>query len=520
MVSFIRQAAALNLGSRCLWAFGAGLVAAFAFVPFGLIPVLWLAFPALFLLLQGTRRDREAFAVGWSFAFGHLIVGLHWIAGALFVDIKSFWFVLPLAVVGLPAVFALYYGLAAMVVRRFGLTRSVDVFFFAFFWFLAEMARAHLLTGFPWNIMGYVWADTLPALQSASVIGLDGLTFLTLLLVTMPALFLVHLSRKAAWRVCGLGLVVLAGIGGVGQSRLNGVQTSFDPSVRLRLVQPNLDQALKWHPERRLINFQNLMRLSFETPSEKPITHILWPETATAYYLTEEASIRQRIAQAMPKGSVLLTGVVRRVPDSEEETLRYYNALVAMDDKGTLVAGYDKFHLVPFGEYMPLRSVLPFRVITALGTDFSAGEGVRTLHVPNLPSFSPLICYEAIFSGEVAEKAERPRFLLNITNDAWYKGTIGPAQHFMIARARAVEEGLPLVRVANGGETGVVDSYGRITALIGADQEGFLDAALPLAAEQKTVFSKQGARPLVLISSILLTFFSLIKYYGRKKKIQ
>ncbi len=518
--SFAHKVAALKIRSRCLWAFGAGLLAAFAFVPFGLIPVLWLSFPALFLLLQGTRRDRQAFAVGWSFAFGHLIVCLHWIAGALFVDIKSFWFVLPLAVAGLPALFALYYGLAAMVARRFGLTRSVDVFFFAFCWFLADMARAHLLTGFPWDILGYVWADFLPALQSASVIGMDGLTLLTLFLALLPALFFVNLSRKRALAACAFGLIVAGGLGLAGQVRLNGAKTFFDPLVRLRLVQPNLDQALKWQPERRLANFQNLMRLSFEADGEKPVTHILWPETATAYYLTEEASIRQRIAQAMPKGSVLLAGVVRRVPDSDAETLRYYNALVAMDDKGTLVAGYDKFHLVPFGEYMPLRSVIPFRVITALGTDFSAGAGVRTLHVPNLPPLSPLICYEAIFSGEVSEKAERPRFLLNATNDAWYKGTIGPAQHFMIVRARAVEEGLPLVRVANGGVTGVVDSYGRITALIGANQEGFLDAALPLAAEQKTVFSKQGARLPFFFSSILLTLFVLIKFYGRRKKIQ
>ncbi|MFA6279309.1 MAG: apolipoprotein N-acyltransferase [Bdellovibrionales bacterium] len=488
-----------------------GALAAFAFVPFGVTPVLWLSFPALFLLLQGTRRDREAFAVGWSFAFGLLVISLYWIAGALFVDIKSFWWVLPLALAGLPALFAIYYGLAAMLARRWGLARGVDVFFFAFCWFLADMARAHLLTGFPWDIMGYVWADTLPVLQSVSVIGIDGLTLVTLILATLPALFFVLPSRKAAWLACGLGLVVLAGMSGAGQLRLSRAGHGVEPTVRLRLVQPHLAQAMKWEPERRLANFQNLMRLSFETKGEKPVTHILWPETATAYYLTEETAIRQRIAQAMPKGSVLITGVVRRAPNNEAKTLRYYNALVAMDDKGTLIAGYDKFHLVPFGEYMPLRSVIPFRVITALGTDFTAGEGARTLRVPNLPPFSPLICYEAIFSGEVAEKEDPPRFLLNATNDAWYDGTIGPAQHFMIARVRAVEEGIPLVRVANGGETGVVDSYGRITALIGADQEGVLDADLPVAAEQRTLFSKRGDYLPFFLTLILLTLLNLIK---------
>ncbi len=501
--------------SRSVIAFVFGALAGLAFEPFGLIPLLWLSFPALFFLLQGAKAPREAFTLGWSFAFGFLIICLHWIAGALFVEIKSFWWAVPLAVLGLPAFFALYYGVAALAARRFGLSRGVDVFFFALTLFLAEMARAHLLTGFPWDLMGYVWADTLPVLQSVSLIGVEGLTLLTIMLACLPALFFVKVSRKTAVAALVVGGLLLVGGAMWGHQRLAQAPQDVEEGVRLRLVQPNLPQSLKWKPEHRFVNFQNLMRLTFETKSEKPPTHIIWPETATSYYLAEEPIMRQRIAEMMPQDGVLLTGVVRRAETENPDAPHYYNSLIAMDDKGTVIAGYDKHHLVPFGEYMPLRAVIPFRVVTALGTDFSAGEGVRTVRAPGLPPFSPLVCYEAIFSGAVAEAQDRPRFLLNVTNDAWYKGTIGPAQHFMITRVRAVEEGMPLVRIANGGVTGVVDSYGRIIAVIDADQEGILDAALPKTAVRTTPVSIFGTAPVWLMFSTVLILLLLSKFFTR-----
>lgn len=498
-------------------AFGLGLLGALAFPPFNLIPLLWLCFPALIFLLQGTTNWRSAFARGWSFAFGLLVISLYWIAASMFVDIKSFWWALPFAVAGLPACFACYYGLAAVAARKWGLHRVDGLFFFALCWFLADSARGHFFTGFPWDLMGYVWGDVLPALQITSVIGIEGLTLITLCLAVLPACFVVAENKRNARVLAGLSLAVLVGMIGWGQARLEAATTEMVPNVRLRLVQPRTDQSLKWRPEQRLANFQNIMRLTFTGPAEKPVTHYIWPETAVAYYLAQETDVRRRIAESMGKDTVLLTGVVRR-EEQEGQNDRYYNSLIAMDARGTIVAGYDKYHLVPFGEYMPHRSVIPFPVISGLGVDFSSGESIRTVRAPNLPPFSPLICYEAIFPNEVVEKEDPPAFLLNVTNDAWYDRTIGPAQHFAIVKVRAIEEGMPLVRVANAGVTGVVDAYGRPVVLQPAEMAGYIDSDLPLRPKTQTLVSAYGYRTTMLLFAlffIVLGFSRLLA--GRTK---
>ncbi len=535
----------LSAGKRFGLAFLLGALAGLAFPPFNAIPVLWLSFPGLVLLLREnknlslrakrsnpeslsaslqrlwiasalkglamTGKDGKAFLTGWFFAFGLLIVCLHWIAGALFVDIETFWWVLPLAVAGLPALFAIYYGLAALAAARYGLHKTSGVFFFALCWFLADVARGHLFTGFPWDMTGYVWGDVLPMLQITSVIGIEGLTLLTLFWAVLPAAFFVAEKKRSAILCAILGFAVMIGLGVWGQLRLSGAETANVPDVRLRLVQPNIEQSGKWEPSQRYLNLEKLLDLSFTQKAEKPVTHFIWPETATAFYLTEEPGVRREIAQKMPSGASLLTGVVRRGPGEGEKPL-YYNSLIVMDSKGNVVGGYDKHHLVPFGEYMPWRSVIPFRVITALGTDFTPGQGVRSLRAAGLPPFSPLVCYEAIFTGEVAARDDPPAFLLNVTNDAWYEGTIGPAQHFAIARVRAIEEGLPLVRVANKGITGVVDPYGRVTATIGEKETGFVDADLPQAIAGGTIQEKQKDRTswLMFAVTVLVLLISQI----------
>ena len=498
-----------------LAAFGFGLLAALAFPPFNLIPVLWLCFPVLLFLLQGATNWRGAFARGWSFSFGLLVICLYWIAASMFVDIKSFWWALPFAIAGLPACFACYYGLASVAAYKWGLKRVDGLFFFALCWYMADIARGHLFTGFPWDITGYVWGDVLSALQITSVIGIEGLTLVTLCLAVLPACFVVCEKKRTAKLLMGVGHALLIGMIGWGQWRLETAITEMVPNVRLRLVQPRTNQAMKWRPEQRLANFQNIMRLTFTAPSEKPITHYIWPETAVAYYLAEEADVRARIAESMGKESVLITGVVRR---EQKEKDHYYNSLIAMDSRGTVVAGYDKYHLVPFGEYMPHRDIIPFPVISGLGLDFSAGESIRTLRVPALPSFSPLICYEAIFSGDVVEKEDSPSFLLNVTNDAWYDRTIGPPQHFAIVKVRAIEEGMPLVRVANSGVTAVVDAYGRPVALIGGDVAGFVDSDLPVRPNFQTLMAAYGGIVSSCLAFVLFLVLGLFRFQNSTRR--
>lgn len=456
-----------------------GALAALAFAPFSLVPVLWVSFPALYLLLQAAApKAKTTFFVGWSFAFGLFVPCLYWIAGALFVDIASFWWALPFALAGLPAILAIFYGLTLLLPRLWGFEKVSTVFLVALCWFVADFARSHMFTGFPWDILGYVWGNSLAVLQSTYWIGIEGLGLLTALLAVLPALFFVMPDRRSAGTSIFIGVAVLATFYVGGALRLSNAPYDAVENVRLRLVQPQTDQSFKWDPQKRADNFEELVKLTFNPEGLDKVTHFVWPETATAYYLTEEDSMRAYIADLMPIDTVLLTGIVRRT-FYEGVRPNYYNSLIAINKKGHVIAGYDKHHLVPFGEYIPFSSYLPLPLISMMGQAFTAGDGVRTTRVPGFPAFSGLVCYEAIFSGEVAEKADPPELLLNVTNDAWYEGTIGPDQHFVIARVRAIEEGLPMIRASNLGETAVVDGYGRSWARTESDKAGIVDSDLP-----------------------------------------
>jgi apolipoprotein N-acyltransferase len=488
-----------------------GFVSGFAFSPFFVMPVLGLTFPALFFALRSARSGKEAFASGWAFAFGLFVFCLHWIAASFFVELDAFWWALPFAVAGLPAVIALFYGVASLGAWRIGLRRFDGVLFFALCWMAAELARAHLFTGLPWDLLGYVWAGFLPVLQSASLFGIEGLTFLTLLLVLMPCFFFFPQEKKRARFATVVVFSVFAALTFWGYLRVQKAPREFVDGVLMRLVQPAQEQEMKWRPENRLANFQDLLSVTFGGMRDGEITHIIWPETATSYYLTEEPGVRARIAERMPAGAHLITGAVRRQKGADG-ALHYYNSLIAMNAKGDVVAGYDKHHLVPFGEYFPFRALIPFRVVTALGVDFMAGDGNRSLRVPSLPSFGALVCYEAIFSGDVIDERDPPAFLINVTNDAWYKGTIGPDQHFSIARVRAVEEGIPLVRVANKGTTAIVDPWGRVSGEVHADEKGGRDVLLPKPVKQGTFFQKQRGSLLLCFAAFVLIGALLSRY--------
>jgi apolipoprotein N-acyltransferase len=477
----------LKGGRRAFMAFGFGLIAAAIFPPFGAFPLLWISFPALIFLLQGTSNAKQAFIVGWCFAFGELMLGLYWIAASMFVDIAQFWWAVPLAVAGLPAFLALYYAIASALARRFDLTNLGGMIGFALLWFLADYARGHLLTGFPWNLTGYAFARALPVLQITSVIGIYGLTLITIIIVCLPACLAD--GKKSSRTIVLASLLILVCIAGWGGMRLASASNANVANVRLRLVQPDIKQADKWKSERREANFQDILDLS-SAPGTAPITDIIWPETASTFYLAEDTVHRARIASQIPRGGALLTGVLRRevLPGG---LLHYYNSLIAIDHDGDITATYDKFHLVPYGEYIPFRNWIPLHSIAGIGLDFSRGDKPHSLTAPGLPLFSPLICYEAIFPGAVTDPYNRPQLLVNVTNDGWYGYTSGPYQHFAIARVRAIEEGMPLARAANTGVSAIVDSYGRITAQLDLGGHGFIDGALPFALPP-TLFERYG----------------------------
>lgn len=458
-------------------AIGFGLIGAAAFPPLNFAPVFWLCFPALVFLLQGARNWKQAFFIGWAFSFGLLTLGLYWIAASMFVDIAKFWWAVPLSVFGLPAMFSIYYGFWMAVAWRLGTRGFTGVLTAALGWFLADVTRGNMFSGFPWNLEGYAWSGILPMLQITSVIGIYGLTLLTLVAAFLPALLVEDEKYKKRLMLASLAVLLLIGFWGEG--RLAGATEANVAGVRLRLVQPNTDQKHKWDENRREPDFAQLIH-DTSAPGEKPVTHVIWPETAATYYLAEDPAHRAMIAEHLPVGGALITGVVRRSLD-ELGQMQYHNSLIAIDSYGDVATEYDKHHLVPFGEYIPYRSVFPLRPLIHLGVDFTPGDRPYTLHIPGFPPFSPLICYEAIFPDEVTAADDRPQLLINVTNDGWYGDTAGPYQHFAMARVRAIEQGLPLARAANTGISGVVDAYGRVRARIPLGMAGYTDADLPAA---------------------------------------
>jgi apolipoprotein N-acyltransferase len=492
--------AALSGWRRYGLAFLLGAAAAAAMPPVDLAPMLAVAFPGLLWLDDGSTTPAGSFALGWVFGFGFFVAGLYWIAGALFVDIARFWWLVPFAVAGLPALFAFYVGMALLAVhcaaRQLKLPPTARVFAFAIAWSAAEWVRGHALTGFPWNLIGYAWSGGFPGsiwlLQSVAWVGIYGLSFATVLAVSLLALFgvpspapLSAIRRYAPAIGAGLLLLVPATAGALRLAR----SPAADTATWLRLVQPSVAESLKWEEAAAAMNLRRLIALS-QPPSPHAIAAILWPEAAVPFLLGRDPAARRAIASVVPPRGYVITGALRANPPPEPVE-KLWNSLAVIDGGGEIIAHYDKVHLVPFGEYVPFREFLPFNKITAGTIDLSAGRGPRTLALPGLPPFAPIICYEAIFPGAVLDEDQRPDWILNITNDAWYGRSSGPFQHFAIARTRAVEEGLPLVRVANNGVSGVIDAQGRVPARINLDAVGYADVVLPVPAEP-TIYARTG----------------------------
>ncbi|UCH73681.1 MAG: apolipoprotein N-acyltransferase [Rhodospirillales bacterium] len=481
---------------------GLGAVATLALPPLYLLPALYVSFTGLVWALPVGLRWRSAFFTGWWFGMGYFVSGLYWIGFAPITYSLDLIWVLPFATVGLPILMAVFHGLAALLASVRDADNLRRALMLALAWGATEWLRGKAFTGFPWNLAGYSWLASDALAQSASVVGMYGVTLLAVAAAALLA-GTAGGSARRRWISLALAIVIPAVAWGGGMLRLAGAPPpdDFVPGVGLRLVQANIPQREKW--DRRLIrrNFDLHMSLSI---ADRPgwVTHIIWPETAATIDLTSGAAVRKTVSRIVPKGGHLLTGTPRRA----QAPRRIWNAMVAVDDSGEVVAVFDKFHLVPFGEYVPLRSVLPFDKVTPGSLDFSAGPGPRTLDIEGLPPVSPLICYEAIFPGETVDPANRPAWLLNLTNDAWYGDTAGPHQHLAITRARAIEEGVPLVRSANTGISAVFDSFGREIVRIGLSEQGVADTGLPRPAKNLTVYAEFGDYGHLFLMTIVFLF--------------
>ena len=484
---------------RFLIAFLAGAVGALAMPPFGFIPALALSLILAVWLIDGAAVGKGQMAtlrstalVGWWWGFGYFVAGLWWLGAAFLVEAEEFAWALPFGVLGLPAVLAVFPAIGFALSRLLWSPGPGRIAAFAFGLTISEWLRGNLFTGFPWNTFGMVLGQNAWLMQAASLVGLYGLTVLAILICASPATLATGATSRGRWLAPGLAVAGLGALALFGAARLPSAPTPSVADVKLRIMQPNLPQDAKFRPENRDEIMRHYLTLSDRATSPQSTgvadaTHLVWPESAFPFLLHRDPQALAQIAALLPPGTTLITGAAREEqPLAGEQEPRYYNAIQAVGDDGTITGTYDKMHLVPFGEYFPrfldgiLRAV-GLRQFVHVPGGFEPGERRAGFSVRGLPWAAATICYEAIFPGAIVGPGPRPGLILNVTNDAWFGKTPGPYQHFAQARLRAVEEGLPLVRAANTGISAVVDPYGRVPAFLPLGTEGVLDAALPEA---------------------------------------
>jgi len=484
--------------TKCfLWATGFGACTALSLPPIYALPFLVVGISGLLLLSENIKKLKTALFTGWFFGMGYYVVSLYWISAALTIDLSQHIWFIPLSLVALPSYLSIYPAIVLTLVcssNKQGLSRLLA---FAILWTIGEYIQSFAFTGFPWSLVGYSLCFNTSLCQGASLFGIYGMSFLAI--TVGGSFFLLEPSRRenafAFFMILGLILSLFLW----GEYRLRNSSEEKPTNTTLRLVQPNISQKLKWDPANRQANLETLMTLSKQS-SDRHIDAIIWAESAFPYSINvgeNEEEVGRYLSSILKENVFLFTGAnLTTLAENIHDDREVWNSLVVVDSLGKLQESYEKSHLTPFGEYIPWRSIIqylgPVSKVTQGTRDFSEGKGLKSLKVGDLPTFSPLICYEAIFPREVTSDGSRPQWLLNITNDGWYGNSTGPYQHFQIARVRAIEEGLPMVRVANTGISGVVDAYGRIKGSLPLSKKGILDISLPKAISTPPAYARWG----------------------------
>lgn len=497
---------------RAILAFPLGAMVVLALPPFAFVPLAILSFGGLFLILQRCGSPGGAFWIGWCFGIGFFFTGLHWIGNSFYNGAEGLeMYAIPAvaALVAYLAVFpAIACGIAVGLAPR-GIWRALAL---AAGWTLCELVRGAILPGFPWNLVGYVALASDEAAQGAAVVGIYGLSFVLVLSSTLGARAIEPgLNRRVRYGLAAASMVLILGPLSYGVIRLEPADEVSSNAVRLRLVQGNVPQKIKWAPALRGSILDHYARLSQEEGAAS-LALVIWPETAVPYMLAEDETARKRVAQAAPRGGLIVAGTLRRSDARTGTVEAIHNSVIAIDSRGAVVDTYDKVRLVPFGEYVPLRRFLPLIKLSEGATDFTPGPAPRVLRLSGVPPVQPLICYEAIFPGFYpAPSSDPPKWMLNLTNDAWFGVSIGPYQHLAMARMRAIERGMPLVRAANTGISAVVDSYGRVVASLHLNETGVLDVLLPKALDEKTSYQRSGDWPVLTLSVLAIAASAMAK---------
>jgi apolipoprotein N-acyltransferase len=515
-------------------AFAAGAIGALALPPFDFLPAMLAPMMAAVWLIDGSaivssrgrstlRSVSSAFAVGWWWGFGYFVAGLWWLGAAFLVEPDKFAWALPLGVLALPAGLAFFPAIGFALARLLWSAGPLRIFALAVGLGASEALRTVVLTGFPWNDLGMALGQNLALAQFASIAGLHGLTLLTIAIFAAPATLADERGGRRFLAPLVLAVAALGALAGFGAFRLSAPDAPLLAGVKLRIMQPNVAQDANFSRQNKDAIVRRYLALSDRATSPTStgvadVTHLIWPESAFPFLLARDPETLKQIADLLHGGATLITGAARVAEKvSGDRRAHYFNSIQVIDLHGALLDRYDKQHLVPFGEYLPLAEYLDRFGITQFihfPGGFDAGVGPRILHAPGLPNAMPLICYEAVFPEEIGSifrpNDARPGFLLNVTDDAWFGVTPGPYQHFAQARLRTVEQGLPMVRAANTGISAIVDGLGRIVAQLPLGVEGVLDGSLP-APRPATFYSRYGALTPLGIWAILLVLSLLGK---------
>ncbi|MCX7343587.1 MAG: apolipoprotein N-acyltransferase [Proteobacteria bacterium] len=447
----------------------AALIGGLAFAPFNQPIALFFSIYTLLSNLQMQPTFKNFFKNSAIFCFFFFLSHLYWVCWA--VNVYGLPMAMPLVLIGMPLIIGIFPTICMVPSYYFKENKVKFAWILGAGWWISEIARSFLFTGFPWNLNGYIW--NLSILQSTRFFGIFGLS-----LLTMSACVVLFTKQK---RLSILALCSFLGLWIDGNIRLRSSQINTETNVRL--VQPAIDQRQKWQSSFFEKNIERLEMLTTKK-GEKTIHLTIWPEAAVTVPLDRYINLTEHLSGMISQG-YLITGAPRITHNPDQ----VFSSLQAIAPNGLILATFDKFHLVPFGEYVPLRNLNPFPKLTQGTMDYSPGTGPKTITLQGIPPFSPLICYEAIFSGAVIDPLNRPQWLLNVTNDAWYGHTSGPYQHLKIVQVRAIEEGLPLIRVANNGISAVIDAYGRIIHQLELDKIGVIDASLPVSLPE-TLYRK------------------------------
>ena len=489
-----------------------GALSTLALAPVDAWWVVLLTVPLALSVLQPAPKQKlwHSFWRGWCFGFGYFVAALHWIGFAFLVDVARDLWMMPIALGGLAAYLALYWG-AAAALAGIAARRGIPFWLAAPVTFTAlEWVRGHLLTGFPWADFGQAVDGMGGVAQLAAVIGMNGLTFLIWL---WGAALLGLLSSFRKERIAAAIIVATLPLSYAwGEWSLASHPTLYVPDVTLRLIQPNISQNDKWREGNARAIFEQLKSMTAAPSSTgRPVTHIIWPESSIPFLIDESVAGRSELAGVLQPGQTLLAGAVRR--DAPNDDAHYFTSILVFNDKAEVLSHYDKWHLVPGGEFLPMAWLLEplgLRKVVSLPESFTPGPGPTTLPVPGAGLAGMSICYEAIFPGAIADPALRPSWLVNVTNDGWFGKSVGPYQHLAQLRLRAIELGVPVARAANTGISAVIDSYGRETFASQLGTTGAFDLQLPQSS-QMTIYAALPDFGLVLLLFLLIILGACLK---------